>query len=123
MIRDGQAQRKCSGRTMRALTLTHSLAHESRRPCSPLSLRNLMGQAYTFREPLTAPAKCPECGGGARGCALCGGAGTVQETVSHCTSFKRIDPRDRKVFVSSLLDCLTPELREELLRQLGDTKN
>jgi hypothetical protein len=106
-----QAQRRCSGKKVRALELTRSLLSAPRRHCSPISLRNYTGQAYTYREPLTAPAKCPNCGGDHADCVLCGGAGQVQEVVARCTTLKHIDSEDRPVFIQSLLDCLSPASR------------
>jgi hypothetical protein len=116
-------RRRCSGKKVRALELTRSLSSAPRKHCSPLSLRNYAGQPYTYRESLTAPVTCPACGTDHTDCVLCGGSGHVHDIVARCITLKHIDAADRPVFVSSLLDCLAPQQRKELLASMAASRN
>ena len=86
LVDSGQAKRRGCGRRACEVELLQSLSEEQREPPSPPSLRNYMGQAYTRREAV----------GGSEG------------VIGYVQQFKRINPRDRPLFMLSVTDCMSP---------------
>jgi hypothetical protein len=84
MVRAGKARKTREGRRVAVIALTRSLANEERSPCSRPSIRQFMGQSYTYRRALKEG----------------------DEIVAYTTEFKYIDPRDRAIFLLSVTDCM-----------------
>ncbi len=102
---------------VRAIRLLKSTAHYKRGPCSTVTIRSYMGWRSTYREALQEPKPCG-CGGVPE-CPRCGGEGVVMETVSRTLTLKRIPTVDHRIFLLSVLDTLSPQLKaqaEEMLK-------
>ena len=85
MVKAGQAKRRGSGRRVGQIELLHSLSTAQRGQSSPQSLRQYMGQQYTYLEEIK----------------------NGDEVVAHVMQLKHIDPRDREVFLLSITDCMS----------------
>lgn len=100
MVQDGEAvivpgERR---KSVRRIALRETTAYHRRGRASQVNIRSYMGQSYTFRERIRDAS------------------GDVVATV---TQLKHIDTRDYRVFVLSVLDCLSEPARkraEEYLR-------
>jgi hypothetical protein len=86
MVGAGQAATRGGRRRVAEIELQYSLFRFDRKPCSPPSLRQYMGQRYTRREEIRDGDN---------------------EVVAYLTQLKRIDPRDRAIFRLSVTDCIS----------------
>jgi hypothetical protein len=84
LVHEGTAERCGNRRRAAEIQLVESLIARPVRSCSPPSVRQYMGQSYTFREAVGHD--------GAMG---------------HVTQFKYINPEDRKIFILAITDCLS----------------
>jgi hypothetical protein len=84
LVSSGRATAR-EGRRVAEIELVDSIGSFRRGPCTPTSIRQYAGQKYTYRE----------------------GVGD-DEVFAHVTQFKYINPKDRKIFLLAVTDCMAP---------------
>jgi len=102
MCQRGQARRI----DKRAIRLNSSLFYLRLDAPKPITLRSYQGQSMTTRESLGVVCGCMVDNRSDAGCRECNGAGVI-EIDGHCSAFRYISRRDRKLFRLSVTENLS----------------